>query len=140
MSVLGFLDRKFYFREDKEIVHRYFDKFNTKMQMYFPRWWMLQTHYGTDLPPQNIININKLFEERFEGDLSMHCILHNVCGVEIKDAIEDFCKLHHILIDEDVTFEALRKKEWRTRENFTKDFIANLSRQKAVMIQRNLFN
>ena len=139
MSVLGFMDRKFYFRESKELVHRYFDKFSDPMQMYFPRWWMLQAHYGTDLPPQNIVSINKLFEERFEGDMCMHALLHSICGVQIKDALEDFCNLHHIIIDEDISYDALIKKESRTRKNFTKEFIANLSSQKTVMLQKNLF-
>lgn len=140
MSVLGFMDRKFFFRKDKELVHRHFDRFTEDMQMYFPRWWMLQTHYGLDLPVQNIIHINKLFEERFEEDLCMHTMLHNICGVHIKDAIEDFCKIHHIEIDEDINYESLRKKEMRTRKNFTKEFIAHLSHRKLVMAQKKLFD
>lgn len=110
------------------------------MQMYFPRWWMLQAHFGLDLPPQNIILLNKLFEERFEEDLAKHCRLQEICGVQIKHSMEEFCNLHNIVVDEDISEDALKKKEYRTRQQFSKDFIANVSTAKTHFIQTNLFN
>jgi hypothetical protein len=139
MTVCGFLARKFFFRQNEEVVHKAFDKFNDQLQMYFPRWWMSQSHFGTDIPPQNVIFINKLFEERFEEDLSKYCLLMDLCQVEIKKALEEFCRLHSIEIDQHITFEALKKKEYRTRKNFSENYIANLSRQKSRLVQGMTF-
>ena len=79
---------------------------------------MLQSHYGTDLPAQNVILINKLFEKNFEKDLSHYCILKS--GT-IKNRIEEFCNFHNIEVgNEDtdhISFEALIKKEYRLRKN-----------------------
>lgn len=143
MSLLGFMERKFYFRQNETYVHRAFDKLTHPLKLYFPRGWLTQSHFPYDLPTQNVIKINKLFEERFEEDLSKHCILMNLCNVDIKQAIEDFCSIHGIDIGEDdkshITFDALKKKEYRTRKRYSENFIANLSRKKSALIRQMLF-
>jgi hypothetical protein len=40
----------------------------------------------------------------------------SLTGIEFKDALEDFCKRYNIEIEEDITFEALKKKEYRERK------------------------
>jgi hypothetical protein len=114
---MGFLDRKFYFRQNEELVHKAFDVFDEQLEIFLPRWWMLQSHFGTDIPAQNIILINKLFEERFEEDLSKYCSMK---GGKIKKSIEDFCTRHQISIDDDITFDALKQKEYRERKKMEK--------------------
>jgi hypothetical protein len=64
----------------------------------------------------NISYLNKHFEEKFEEELCRHCFLLNLFGIEIKEALEDFCKRQNIEIEEDITYEALKKKEYRERK------------------------
>lgn len=130
LSVIGYLDRKFYHRQADAVIQQQFDKFTDRLHLHLPAWWIRQTHFGTDLPLQNIIYLNKLFEERFEEDLSKYCVLMNTVGIELKDAREDFCKLFNIELEIDMTDEALKQKEFRFRKNNLKNFIANLSSQK----------
>ena len=140
MSLTGFLNRKFFVRHNESITHKRFDEFSAGLQLYFPRWWITQSHFGTDLPKMNIIYLNKTFEERLEEDLSRHCIILDLIGIQIKDSIEDFCKMHCIEIDEDITMDALKKKEYRFRKNkYSENFIAQLSRKKSRLIQQGLF-
>jgi hypothetical protein len=126
-SILAYLDRKFYTRETEHLTFRKWDKFSTNLTLFLPRWWLLQTHFGTDLPKQNIIYLNKHFENRFEEDLYKHCKREVKAGKQFKDAMEDFCTEHGISIEEDITFDSLKKKEQRAREKFQKNFIAVLS-------------
>ncbi|MBC7428908.1 MAG: hypothetical protein H7336_09875, partial [Bacteriovorax sp.] len=106
MTVQGFLIRKFFKRHNNEITYRRFDKFDTDLNIFFPKWWKEQSHFGTHIPTMNIIYINKLFEKRFEEDLAKHCMLLDMCGVYTKKAIEDFCNMHNIEIDKDIKMNA----------------------------------
>jgi hypothetical protein len=130
LTIIAFLERKFFFRQKQTVVHQKFDVLNDQLTIKLPTWWMKQSHFGTDIPQQSIIYINKLFEERFEEDLSKFCAVYNAVGVEYKDAREEFCKLYNIELEEDITGEALKKKEYRYRENSLKNFIAKLSPEK----------
>jgi hypothetical protein len=143
MSLLGFMERKFYMRHNEEITHRHFDKLTHQLEIFFPSWWLKQSHYPTDLPKQNIILINKLFEERFEEDLAKHCISYDLIKLEIKQAMEDFCFLHQINIgsdsDDDISFDALKKKEYRTRRQFSQGYIIQLAKKKSEVVQKMMF-
>lgn len=136
MAILGFLDRTYYAREKKELVHQKFDVFDANLTLKAPKWWLTQKKFGSDLTKQNIIYINKLFEERFEEDMSKFCALYHTVGVERKDALEEFCKLHDIEIDVDITMEAITKKEYRYRQGAIKEFLDKLSAPKEVQSQQ----
>jgi DNA primase len=93
-----------------------FDQFSTPLHVYLPSYWLKSYQYKTEIPKCNIIYLNKHFEEKFEEELCRHCFLLNLFGIEIKEALENFCKRHNIEIEEDITFEALKKKEYRERK------------------------
>lgn len=126
-SVLAYLDKKFYARETEELTFRKWDKFTENLTIFLPRWWLLQSHFGKDLPRQNIIYLNKHFENRFEEDLYKHVKGRVRTGGQLKDAMEEFCKDHGIELEYDISYESLKKKEQRAREKFQKNFIAVLS-------------
>lgn len=86
------------------------------MDVHFPRYWAYQYKFKTQLPKCNIIYLNKHFEERFEEDLYKFCLVQTASGMQIKNALEAFCKLHHIEIEEDITYDALKQKEYRKRK------------------------
>jgi hypothetical protein len=95
--------------------YRVFDKFDTKLNIHFSSY-----QKEICLNEHSIISFNKFFEERFEEDLCKHCELAMIYKVEIKKSLEEFCWRHHIEIDRDITFDALKKKEYRHRESLKK--------------------
>lgn len=73
----------------------------------------------TELNQQQIYNINRYLENVFETDLCMFVACASFFGIERKISIERFASMHRITIDEDVTYEALKQKEYRFRKNST---------------------
>lgn len=132
MCLMGFLDRKFYNRDKDVIIHQAFNAYTVHLTLFLPRIWLLASHYGQDLPPQNVINLNRLMQERFEEDLYKHCQVLTLTGIDIKDALEDFCRLHDISIEEDISFESLKKKEYRIRKLYEKKYIPETSFNKKM--------
>jgi len=135
-TILGFLTKKIYKLKETKIEFRKFDQFTTPVEIYFPSYWLRNYKYKTDLTKENVIYLNKNFEDRFEEDLTRHCYYLNLMGVDYKDAVEDFCKEYNIEIDVDISFDCIMKKEYRVREAInTKLF----ERQAKKCIQPRLF-
>lgn len=118
-SLLGYLTTRMYFQAET-MTHQKFDSFNTFMSVQLPRHWLYQYKFKTQIPKCNIIYLNKHFEERFEEDLTRFCILYTQQGGQIKNALEAFCKNHSIEIDDDITYDALKQKEYRARKHFNR--------------------
>jgi hypothetical protein len=112
--------------ERKDVIeYRVFDKFNTQLLVYLPKWWLTKYEFGHTLEEEQIISLNKFFEEQFEERLVEHCSLAIIYHVEIKKALEEFCWRHKIEIEEHITYDALKKKEYRARKE--KEKTADLS-------------
>lgn len=73
----------------------------------------------TELTEQQVYNINRYLENVFETDLCMFVACASFFGIERKISIERFASMHRIVIEEDVTYEALKQKEYRFRKNST---------------------
>lgn len=73
----------------------------------------------TELTHQQVYGINRYLENVFETDLCMFVACANFFGIERKVSIERFASMHKISIEEDVTYEALKQKEYRYRKNST---------------------
>jgi len=133
-TIIAFLDRKFYSTRKEDIVFKRFDKLTDAIDIYLPKYWLNKRgiSYGYDVSMQNTIIINKMFEERFAEDICKHCTLYDTMGFDIKDAIEDFCTVHMVDIETDISFDALKKKEYRYRKEKQKQFHTNLSCQKSL--------
>lgn len=93
------------------------DKYSEKMEIFLPKTILTKSRpLGYDLSDQHTITINKFFETRFTEDIARWCELGAIYKVEFKKNIEDFCHRHKIEIEYDITFEAIKKKEYRLRE------------------------
>jgi len=115
-TLLGYLTTRLYLQNQAHITHRKFDEFNTPLHVSLPFHWLKNYQYKTSIPKVNIIYLNKHFEEKFTRELYWYCHILALTGVEFKDALEQFCKRYNIEIEEDITFEALKKKEYRERK------------------------
>lgn len=90
---------------------------------------------GYDVPKDKAILINRYFEIQFEEDLYRHCQLRvdsdraklhrkgkGGCGYD--KAINEFAELHGIELEVDISFECLKKSEYRHRKKIEKNFSA----------------
>ncbi len=127
--MMGLLERPVRHQESPKVLKfRVFDKFDSTITIYLPKWWLTKYQFGHSLSNNHIISINKLFEQRFEEDLFKHCNLASIYKIDIKKAIEQFCVQHLIVIEEDISYDALKKKEYRYRKE--KEKTAELSPKK----------
>lgn len=74
---------------------------------------------GYDIPRDKAIHINRFLEASFDKDLYTYCQANirqhsRYRGYAL--AIEAFAQLHDIDIDIDITFDALKKSEYRYRK------------------------
>ncbi|MEJ7830818.1 MAG: hypothetical protein WKF91_21615 [Segetibacter sp.] len=116
ICIAAFLWRPIQFHHRKELLKIRTDKFEDKLTINLPMAFLTARQSGFYISDNHIITLNKLFENRFEEDLWRFCMAMNLRKRETKDAIEDFCYVYKISIDDDITFEALKKKEWRFRK------------------------
>lgn len=93
------------------------------------------THYDYDLSinENQALTVNKLMEEKFEEDLYQFCSVMFLLGIETKEALGAFCTRYNLEIDEDIAFEALKKKEYRKRKEVEKNN-AELSRERTKQV------
>ncbi len=114
----------------KEILYANHLNYTDGLEVYLPR---KESPRKQTLSPNSIIAINNLFEERFNEDLHKHLELAAIYKVERKKAIEEFCYQHHITIEDQISFGALKKKADRFREKKKKkNKSAQLSRAQTL--------
>jgi hypothetical protein len=65
---------------------------------------------------ENVIAINKIFEETFQNEVWKHSSIMSVIGIGIKDSLLEFCKSYNIIPDEDLPLKTLIEKEFRYRK------------------------
>ncbi|OLY92310.1 hypothetical protein [Cnuella takakiae] len=74
---------------------------------------------GYSLTPTKIIAINRFLENAFIEDLYIHCkssLKKREWRPGIEDGIRSFAEGCGIIIDEDISLDALKKAEWRFRK------------------------
>jgi hypothetical protein len=90
-------------------------KLTTSIELWLPRQWLLNYRYGTDIPEKKILFINNAIEQMFQRDLHLY-YTYNINNYKNKEFLfEAFCNQYNIIIDEDVTMDALIKMEYRYR-------------------------
>ncbi len=124
-------------RSKQQLTHR-FDSFSENITIYFPSHWLRNYYHGNGISNEKAIFINKFLEERFEEDLYRYCFMLDLAGVQRKDAIEDFCRHYHLEIDLHITFENLKKMEYRFRKKIQINPLDS-SRQKTTTVSPLLF-
>lgn len=104
-------------RVNKKELAIAFKDYDDKLTFQFPIDMMHRLE--TEPSQQQIFGINRYLENVFETDLCMFVACANFFGIERKISIERFASMHRISIEEDVTYEALKQKEYRFRKNST---------------------
>jgi hypothetical protein len=102
---------------NKKILNIAFRDFDQQLKFQLP----LDTFYRIDVRPteQQVYGINRYLENVFETDLCMIVTCAGIFGVEKKRAIERFAEKFGIRLEEDISYEALQKKEYRYRKSST---------------------
>lgn len=136
--ILALLDKPSTVRERKEKIKMKLDEYNVELLIFCPIWFIKKNMYGFDISDNHMISLNKYIEQRFTEDLFKFCYIMNKCGISLEEAMEEFCKCHNIEIDDDITMDALKKKEYRYRKHLT-DMEAGIAVNKITSIQPSFF-
>ena len=118
-------------------THNAVTKLNAKIEIYLPRLWLTKYYYGTTFPDKKILFLNDAIEKMFQSELYQYVQHNREKYVTKEEAIISFCNHYNIIIDEDVTMDALLKMEYRFR--IKKQNPPNLSFPKKT-IQTALFS
>jgi len=135
LIIAAVIEKNVYADRNKEVIHRAFDIYKEPIIIHLPISWLKNYRYGTDVSEKHVVYINKLIESSFEDELYMHCAVATIYNQQRKIAIENFCAGYNIDIETDVSFENLKKMEYRYREKILKKDKRNLSREKATSFQ-----
>jgi hypothetical protein len=136
--MMALLERPNIQRESKEKIKIRLDEYKCELLIFCPIWFIQKNMYGFDISENHMISLNKFIDQRFTEDLYKFCFILNKCGVSLEDAMEEFCKTHSIEIDEDITLDALKKKEYRYRKHLN-DIEAGIVKNKITSIQQLLY-
>jgi hypothetical protein len=141
--MLSFLDKKIY--QDTPTIWRNlrFEKFTEKVEMVLPAHRAYNYHTGLNIGKDKAIVINRYFETQFEEDLHRYCFSYvnpvlrdriykgkGGCGYE--KAITEFAEMYGIELDVDISFECLKKSEYRFRKKIGKMHSVNVPQKQPV--------
>jgi len=87
-------------------------------------------------PPALVYNINLYLQQVFEADFCDVVNRATWLGIERRTTIEKFAENHNIIIEEDISYEALKRVDYRYRKN-KKKFMEKLSLQKSPFTKPN---
>ena len=76
--------------------------------------------YGYCMSTDKIVQINRFYEKLFYEKLFLfvqHKLDKNKRKMGVQDAINDYCDIYGIDIDTDISYDAMRKAEYRNRNN-----------------------
>jgi hypothetical protein len=107
-----------------KILRQRVDTFDSFMDIYLPKGILthkdneayVKVKGGFEISDQHTIILNKLFETKFAEELWKMTTIMNILGIETKDALIEICNTYGIVIDDDITFDALKQKEFRYRK------------------------
>jgi hypothetical protein len=95
---------------------------------------------GLQIEPAKVIIINRYFAAQFEDDVYRFCqnnLTSNGKHPGYDIALEKFAQMYDIEFDVDITFEALKKMEYRYRKKLEQNLTANVPPSKCL--QQALF-
>lgn len=96
---------------------------------------------GLYIDPAKALQINRYFAGQFEEDVYLFCqqnITNNGKHPGYDQALEKFARIHGIEFDVDITFEALKKMEYRYRKKLEHNLTANVPASK--YLEQNVFH
>lgn len=132
MVVNSLLDKKTY--QDTPDFQRdiRYNSFVDKIELVIPAYKVYSYKEGLNISKDKVIVINRYFELQFEEDLHRYCFNRvdtagremrykgkGGCGYE--KAINEFAEIYGIDLEIDITFECLKKSEYRLRKKIEKN-------------------
>lgn len=90
----------------------------------------LMKDFGFAIKADHAIQLNRFFEEHFDRELYYFVKRNTIAGARYagyKQAIEAFAALYSIELEKTVTFESLKKMEYRYRTKMYKKSVEDLS-------------
>lgn len=133
------LDKNVFPERSRTVIHKTFDVYDKELTIFLPIRWMEKYYYGTDINAKKVVYINKLIEDKFEEELFMYCQVLDLLGIERKDSLLEFCNKYNLEIDEDITFECIKKMEYRMRQKFSLNAVSYSSPLVTNALQVTLF-
>lgn len=122
--ILAILEKKkAYYRGSRSAMQGVYSSYCDKVELSIPKSYITGNIYGLNVSTEKAIMVNRYFEQQFIEDL------YNFCRYNLTDSgkhpgydvsIYKFAERHKIEIDVDITFEALKKMEYRYRKNIEK--------------------
>jgi hypothetical protein len=97
--------------------------------------------YHFSLTKDQVIQINRYFEQSFKEALYIHCthrVNHQKRVKGYDDAIFEFAELYKIAIGQDVTFDCLKKMEYRKRKEYQVKIFEDMSATQ-IAVQQSFF-
>ena len=128
---------------NKQTVTNYLVDYTTTIKLKFPYHWLLHSYYGCTIKDKNTIFINKEIQHRFEQKLYLYVERHSIPDKRYKklnEAIESFAAKYNIIIDEDISWDALVKLVYRLRIKHDNDIYNTPEHRKEEIYQGILFN
>ena len=101
------------------------DGFTTSLSCVAPM--SVMKDYGHSITADQAIQLNRFFEKFFYEKLYLfvqHRINKDKRKLGVQDAIFEFCSHYDIELDSDISYDSLKKSEWRWRKNQNKIFRA----------------
>jgi hypothetical protein len=121
--VLSYLQKKVYTSGATSIHQATYSTYRDRVEMVIPQSYIIKNIHGLNIPLEKAIVVNRYFENQFEEDLYHFCkynLTKNGKHPGYDVAICQFADRHAIEFDVDITFEALKKMEYRFRKNLEK--------------------
>jgi len=87
--------------------------YNSVLRVLIP--WDYLYRINQELSPSVIVRLNNFFENQFREELHRYVQALTDTGETVKEAIEKFAEKYGIELDEDVSFDCLKKMEYRDR-------------------------
>jgi hypothetical protein len=121
--MISLLEKKAYSSGARDIHKATFSTYRDKVEMVIPQSYIIKNIHGLHISIDKAIVVNRYYENQFEEDLYHFCkynLTKNGKHPGYDVAICQFAERHCIEFDVDITFEALKKMEYRFRKNLEK--------------------
>lgn len=127
-TVLALLEKKIYSdRSNQEDVFRTYSSYTDKVEFVIAQSFVYKTGHMLEVPPHKAIVINRHFEAHFEEELYAFCqkeITSHRKYPRYDLAYERFAEKYGIEFDVDITYEAIKKMEYRFRKKLEQNLTA----------------
>ena len=141
------LEKNIFPRHSKSQLEYKLTGYKTECTLLLPFSWLKNREFGTGISEKNVVSLNEYIQDHFE--VCFFCFLidrinRNKRFNTVTNTIEEFAKYYNIVIDEDITMDALVKIAARLRKKIIDPVPAPNATKKIITYQhfnqQNLFS